>query len=127
MIKLASIILFFTFSVVAKEGFFYCKSDGPVENATVFVEVEIFCQDNRTNPATLVLLKEGKTKDLKGSLFRWKSGKGETFQYETGEENITLHLPYGISTGILARIENEEIIESIELRCVTKQILANCD
>ncbi len=113
------------------EEFFRCSHEGSDRLAKIFIDPEIFCDNEREHKARLLLSKDGEAKIYDGALYRWDSGKGESFVYphlaaHEGKK-LTLTLPYGISTGVLAETYEGQTTHVMELKCVTRQIHVSCD
>lgn len=113
------------------EEFFNCVQKETKRSAKVFIDPDIFCDNKKEHKARLLLTKEGESKIYDGTLYRWNSGKGESFVYPNLDsypgKKLTLTLPYGVSTGVLAETYKGETTNSIELKCVTREIHVSCD
>lgn len=124
-------LLSFTAQSKVTEEFFKCSHEESKRTAKVFIDPEIFCDNEREHKARLLLSKDGESKIYDGTLHRWESGKGESFVFphlapHQGRK-LTLTLPYGVSTGVLAETYLGETTNSMELKCVTREIHVQCD
>lgn len=126
--------LFLSLSLGAKapsEEIYTCSGgDGEVV-ARLFLDPQIFCENNPKNDAVLLKESENGGSLFSGELFRRASETGEDFSYaqiiDGLEYEIALSVPYGKGTGFLSIVYDDVIHSREELNCVMKQVHVACD